>query len=39
MMRELRALVSVDVARRQAMGIRAADLLRVWEASRRYSHP
>ena len=39
MMRELRALVTADVARRQAMGVRAADLLRVWEASRRYSHP
>jgi len=39
MMRELRALVDVDVNRRRAMGVRAADLLRAWEASRRYSHP
>ena len=41
MTRGLRALVEVDVNRRRAAGVRAADLLRTWETlpSRRFSHP
>ena len=39
LLRELRTLVQVDVNRRRAAGARAAELLRVAENQRRYSHP
>jgi hypothetical protein len=39
LMAELRTLVQIDVSRRRAAGARAAELLRTWEAPRRYSHP
>ena len=32
LLRELRALVQIDVSRRRAAGLRAADLLRIWQA-------
>ena len=34
LLRDLRVLVQADLSRRRAAGVRAADLLRIWEAPR-----